>query len=245
MPKATRRPDPRRLPVNRWLLAFFVAVAILLAGVVWLYVSPFFRVGNVEVEGSSAIDPAIIAEASGVIGQNMLKLRTSAAESSVAQLPLIKSVQITRRWPHTVRIRVEESRPWGYWLIGDQGYVIDSDGDVLQGVFPPSGAPSIREMNSARQLLPGDKVDREAVRLAQRLREVLPQALGQQAAPFEYSFDTGLTVITDKGHRATFGDDSDFDYKLAVWMALLDSKGRLGAQISQIDLRFGNRPALH
>ena len=90
-------------------------------------------------------------------------------------------------------------------------------------------------------LQPVNQVNSEAIRLAYKLTEALPQALGQEAQSFEYLTHGGLVVVTDKGWRARFGDMEDFDFKLAVWSEILASDG-LEVKPQHVDLRFGTRP---
>ena len=47
---------------------------------------------------------------------------------------------------------------------------------------------------------------------------------------------------TDQGKRARFGDAQDFQWKLAVWKAVLKEAEIQNLNAGHVDLRFGDRP---
>jgi cell division protein FtsQ len=172
----------------------------------------------------------------------MLHFNASAAEEQIGNLPLVSSVKIERHWPQTIRIVVSERQPWGYWQVADTRYVIDSEGVVLADIPPAEGAPVIKDSNPVR-LLPGDRVDLDAVRLTGILSERVPGALALNIISFEYSVAQGLALETDAGYRVVVGDSQNVDYKLAVWKALEDQLGRESMPGHVLDLRFRDRPS--
>jgi hypothetical protein len=59
----------------------------------------------------------------------------------------------------------------------------------------------------------------------------------------EYREEDGLTAIFEGNLRVTFGDGSDFDYKMAALKALLERTQQQGVEVRSVDLRFGERIA--
>jgi len=213
-----------------------------LAGLVALYLSPLLRVQNVEVVGAQQTDPAKVRQLASLDGDSMLHLDLASAREQIRYLPLVNDTRIERHWPHTIRIVVSERQPWGYWQVGDTRYVIDSEGVVLSDIPPPEGAPVITGSNPVR-LLPGDRVDLDAVQLTRALMERVPTALALNIVSFDYSVAQGLAVVTDAGYRVVVGDSQNVDYKLAVWKALEDQLGRDAMAGHVLDLRFRDRPS--
>jgi cell division septal protein FtsQ len=124
------------------------------------------------------------------------------------------------------------------WQVGGVGYAVDEDGVVLDAA-PDDALPVIVQTDGTPGLRPGDRVDGDAVRMALRVRELAPAAVGQLPVRFEWTQARGLEVMTDRGVRVRLGDEAGLEYKLAVWRAVLQQAGRTA--VTEIDLRFGDR----
>jgi cell division protein FtsQ len=219
------------------------ATVALIAGAVALYVSPVLRVQNVEIVGATTVDPSRIEQLAALAGDSMFRLDLASVQDRIAYLPMVKSVEISRGWPQTVRIQITERTPWGVWQVGSDSYVIDSDGVVLPDDKAPDNAPVIKDLGNPVRLIAGDHVDLDAVRLTQQLVEQLPNALQLSIAALEYNPANGLTVTTDAGYRVVVGDSQNMEYKLAVWQAIEGKLGRDEMAGHVLDLRFGDRPS--
>jgi cell division protein FtsQ len=231
----------RRIRWRRVAIVAGLISAIVLAIV--LYSSPLLRVQEVEVVGAQNTTPERVAEVADLEGASMFRAPLSEAEARVAEMPLIRAVEVTRRWPNKVRIEVVEREPWGYWNLNDTSYVIDGEGYILADVKPAKGSPVILDLGAPAPLSSGDYVDGDAVKLAQALLKDVPAKLGQRIRKFEYAPDQGLTITTNAGYRVVVGDSQNFDYKLAVWKAVEDELGRAEMAGHVLDLRFRDRPA--
>ena len=220
-------------------LMLVAILACLMVGGWFFYQSPLLQVRDVSVVGAQTLDANTLAAASGLKGQNIIGADTGSAEERLLALAMVKSVSISRRWPGKMVVHVEERQPWGYWRIGDQPYVIDDEGVVLDGTRPDEGAPTIVESDSVRRLAPGDRLDADTVSLARQLIDASPRALKRDVTGLEFSEHSGLTVVFSGGLRATFGDSRDLDYKLSVLYVLLEKAQAQSFAVHSVDLRFG------
>lgn len=244
-------PPPRRsvrvgLPGRRFVIAAggLAAAAALIAGAAWLYRSPYFRVETVEVQGTQRMSDRTIVAAADLLGRSMLTADLAAAQRAVYQLPLVSSVRIERDWPSTVRIVVEERRPWGTWEQAGVDYLIDREGVVIAvDERLPAGAPAIRSSEPGSRIV-GDRVDYQAVDAAAEIYELLPRQLGTTVEEVAFIKGKGVQVTTADGQVALFGDSSSIAYKLAVWAALAAEARQRHIAYTTIDLRYGNRPVL-
>lgn len=237
--QAPREKQGGRRRIWRSLLLLLALPAIAAMG--WLlYQSPLLKVTAVEVVGAENLDPAFLAEASGLKGKTMFFLDSGDAEKRLSGLAMVKAVSVERRWPGKAVLRVEERLPWGYWQVKDQLYVIDDEGFVLDNARPPEEAPAIVHVDSERRWLPGERIDPHAVALAKELLESSPRSLGRAVTGLEYSDRSGLTVTLEGGVRATFGDGRDFDYKVSALYVLLERARKEGLEVHAVDLRFGD-----
>jgi cell division septal protein FtsQ len=231
----------RTVRLRRVLLV--VAIASFLPVATALYLSPAFRVGDVEVVGVNQLDPGEIRELAALEGDSMMGLDTSGATERISYLSLVRSVSVERRWPNSARIVIQERHPWGYWQVGGQQYAIDSEGVILADLPPIENAPVINDLTNPIRLVPGDQVDPEAVALAGLLITRTPEVLAWSPAGFEYSSDKGLVLISDTGYRVVVGDSQNIEYKIAVWKKIEEKLGRDAMTGHVLDLRFENRPA--
>ncbi len=239
-PAGSSRPPviPRRRLHARFVLLGMAMVALTAGlGLYALISAGFFRVERVRVEGAQYLSVDDIARASGALHQQLFWVQPELVRRRVERLPGVRQASVVRRWPRGLTIRVEERAPVAVWQVGGVGYTVDAEGVVLD-VAPAEALPVIVQMDGAPGLSPGDRVDGDAVRMALRVRELAPAAVGQQPVRFEWTQARGLEVITDRGMRVRLGDEAGLEYKLAVWRAVQQQAGR--TPVTELDLRFGD-----
>jgi len=225
-------------------LLVLLLVTGLIGGGLALYFTPVLRVQEVQVTGAQTLDAHSLAELADLKGASMFTVPLDEAQKRLAALPMVKSVKAERRWPHTVRLVVEERQPWSYWYTEDDEYVVDADGVVLEGAMPAPDAPVIYHQDGSAHFQPGDVIDADAVHLAQQLLDSLPATLDMGLVRLEYNSREGLSLMSAIGYRVIVGDSHGLEYKLAVWQALEQRLGRQQMQGHVLDLRFGDRPSL-
>ena len=91
----------------------------------WVFTSPFFRISDIVVEGNSRVSTDTIVGAADVFGDSMFTTDLAAAQKELYQLPLVNSVRVERKWPHTLKVIIEERKAWGTWEQGGVQYTID------------------------------------------------------------------------------------------------------------------------
>lgn len=232
----------RRRRWRRLLLALALVAPV--AGLATVYFSPLFRVHTVEVRGTQTLRPEEVAALAGLEGKSVFRLPVAQAERRLSGLQMVKAVQVRPELPDKVVITVQERQPWGRWQQGNNVYVVDEEGVVLEGVSSEDGVPTIIDATGSEPLRPGERVSASAISLAVRLSQELPRSLGTRPVRFEFTRPDGLIVTTDGDYRVVLGDSNGLDYKLAVWAAMQQRLGPQGLRGRVLDLRFGDRPAL-
>ncbi len=207
------------------------------------YNSSYCKVSQVVVLGTEQLSSDQVVDATGLLGSHILDLDRDQVVQSLKRWPLVKNASVKWKPPNEIVITIQERQAAALWQVADTKYIVDDEGFVL-GEAPSSGpVPEFCIIHSDGQpLQAGHRVDAEAIQLASRLTETLPQTLGMKAQRFEFLTRGGLVVVTDKGWRARFGDMDDFDFKLAVWKELLAEAAQLQMKPQHVDLRFGTRP---
>ena len=91
--------------------AVLIGAAILLLVGIWVLIAFVFKIGNMQVSGSSIYNETVIFEKFGYrAGDNLFTFNKRKAEQELAAaLPYLETVKITRRLPDTVRIEVTGS----------------------------------------------------------------------------------------------------------------------------------------
>ncbi|EDY45687.1 cell division protein FtsQ/DivIB [Streptomyces sp. SPB074] len=168
-------PPPRGLPGLRfWLVAG--GLVVLLGGALYLlYGSPWLKLTRVSVTGTEMLTPREVERAvAAPVGSPLVSADTDAlAARTRARLPRVESVEITRSWPHGLRVSVTERKPVLVREKGGKFDEVDAHGVLFATVGTPprgiprldldaSGAPSLHRFGTARLL-------REAATIAARV----------------------------------------------------------------------------
>jgi cell division protein FtsQ len=241
MDDASRRKVRRAKERRLFGVAFLIGIVASLVG---LYFSPFLRVQNVQVTGTTSLNAADVATLANADGESLVSSSFSDVQARVAALPQVKSVSVEKHWPSTIEIAVTERAPWATWAEGDAMYTIDDTGTVL-AVAAADAGPIIHAPPSDKPLNAGDHVDASALQLTKTLVEQVPAQLGVNLTQIDWSNDEGVTVTTDAGYKVVFGDSNDMTYKLAVWQGIKNEFGADNMSGHVLDLRFGQRPSFN
>jgi len=226
-----------------WTLGSLGVIGMLGYAAYWTWTSPFFKVANIEVTGTERMAASTVVEATGLLGDSMFNADLSRAQAALYQQPLVSSVRVERHWPDSIRVIVEERKPWGTWEQSGVKYTIDREGVVLGIGAAPLGSPHIKSSEPGNRIT-GDRVDYQAVDAAAEIYEKLPRQLGTTVAEVAFISGKGVQVTTANNQTALFGDSSSIAYKLAVWAALQQEAQAQRINYTTIDLRYGNRPVL-
>lgn len=226
-------------------LAAAFAVAALIALAAAGANSSFADIEHVRVEGADRLNPAAVAQLSGLRGQNIFTADLDAAEERIRRLTLVKSASASRDWINSVKLVIVERRPAGRWRSGDTVWSIDSEGIVLEGEPAPMPGPVVEQVSELPVIRPGARVDASATALADEIDRRGAPELEAAEAPriLAYRWDqaVGLMVQTEHG-LVIFGSASGSDYKYEVWAGLEREAARRNEPLLLADLRFGSRP---
>jgi cell division protein FtsQ len=118
----------------------FVAIAVVVIGASsygalrlasWMKSSPMFTVSSITVEGTSRIDKSEVLRLSDIkTGMRIMGIRPGVAERAIAKNPWVKKAGVTRHFPSTVVIRVQERTPIALVNAGNV-YYADDEGKLL------------------------------------------------------------------------------------------------------------------
>lgn len=140
-----RRQWRRRWLAWRYLVAVVVVVALAATLVYTLWYSSLLAVKGVQITGTRTLTTQHVRDVARVpIGKPLIGVDLEAIQRRVAALAPVASVDVTRRWPDEVSIRVVERVPVAIVKIGGHPHALDKDGVVfLASNQVPRGLPEI------------------------------------------------------------------------------------------------------
>lgn len=131
------------------VLAVLLVVTTVVVGSVALYRSAIFRIDEVQVIGAERLTAdAVRSRAAVPAGATLLRYPNRAIRERLLAYAWIAEVQVTRDFPHTLRIRIVERRPVAAVDTGDRFWAVDKTGMVLgeQAYEETSTLPVIRDI---------------------------------------------------------------------------------------------------
>jgi hypothetical protein len=117
---------------SRWIsLGLFLLSVYALVDI---YNEQRFYLNYIPVEGSVAISPDEIAQASGLAGRHAFAADPTEAAKKIGDLPGIISATVTLRWPNQVFIAVNEEVPVAIWVENGQEFGVTQNGRLIPAV---------------------------------------------------------------------------------------------------------------
>ena len=113
----SRKPKPR----GRWKLWTILIVLLIATLSIVFFRSTLSQIQQIEVEGNVYVDRSAVIEAAGlrIGGQFFASSATSVEQRIVSNLNAIESVQVEKRFPGKILLRVDEYSPVAYELLKD------------------------------------------------------------------------------------------------------------------------------
>jgi cell division protein FtsQ len=224
-----RRRRSRKLGRLRPLLAILVAVLLVVAGVYVVWFSSLLSVDKVQVTGTSSVTPVQIREAAQVpLGRPLAGVDLDAIRRRVAALPPVKSVRVSRAWPHQVRIDVTERLAVAVVPRGRGFRGLAADGVLFRTYRArPAGLPEIKDGGSA---------DQDARHEAARVVGSLPPAVLRRVDHVSVATIDQIKLVMRSGRLVVWGDSSQSTQKAEVLAVLMKRPS------SVIDVSVPGRP---
>ena len=215
----TRRRFARRQWARRWLALRYVVAALVLVGLVagglWaVYFSSLLAVRGVQVDGVSELSAAEVRTAAAVpAGRPLAQVDLAQVRSRVEAMAAVAAADVTRQWPHTVRISVQERVAVAVVQIGGQVRGMDASGVVFKDYRrPPPGLPQVRTTTSTRS---------DALREAAQVISSLPADLARRVDHVEVETVDRISLVLEDGRTVVWGSAESSGTKARVLAVLL------------------------
>jgi cell division protein FtsQ len=217
--RRTRRRFARRQWARRWLTLRYVVVLLVLVGLVaagvWaVWFSSWLSVRGVDVEGAAQLSSAEVRTAAAVpTGEPLAGVDLDQVRSRVEALAGVRSADVTRQWPDTVRVRIEERVALAVVEIGGRTRGMDAAGVVFRDYTKaPAGLPRVQTSTSTRS---------DALQEAAEVIAALPGDLAPRVDHVEVETVDQISLVLGDGRTVAWGSSQDSDTKAQVLAVLL------------------------
>ena len=240
-------------------LAVTVVMCLLCALCLFLYLRTFIGIKKFEIVGVSRYDDRDIVNASLLKrGDRLYTLDLDLVEEQIlSECPYLQSVEVTRRFPHTVRFSVEERTPQWYIELAGDYYVLDADLVVMTEV---ASEASLKQEGVTRLALPnvtrimrgelpvfgvtdGERDETEMRRTLEVISTVRKSTFKTRITALDLSNRFAITMTVDDRYYVSLGDMTAFDAKLREVEAILNSERAKQYPSAEIDVSSPGVPA--
>jgi cell division protein FtsQ len=209
---------------------YVVLVLLLLGTAVWLvFFSSVVTVRGVSVSGNQTLSAERIEKvARAPIGRPLARVDLAAIQARVESLSAVKSVSVSRSWPHTVSIDVTERTPVAVVDRGAGLQAFDDDG-VLFGSYAqrPDDLPLVHTAADVKA---------EALAVAARVVTSLRPDIAAKVDSVDVESVDRISLHLAGGRTVMWGSAEESAEKAAVLAVLLDQKA------DRIDVSVPARP---
>jgi cell division protein FtsQ len=243
-PRFSRRRRAVQRGKRRRALFRSLAVGLVVVAVWTTFWSPLFSVRRIKVVGGRHTSAEEIATAAGLdSNDNLLLVSTDEVAARARTLPWVRSADVDRMLPGTIRVRIRERRPL-LELSADTGtWTIDRHGRVLETGATSNDLPVLAGA-SVEAVSPGMEVQAPEARAAVRVYMRLPGSLKRDVVAI---FAPTLERIT-----LSLKDDTLVRYGAPEFLAAKNKLVRIlrrrlagrGVKASYIDVRVPRTPAV-
>ncbi len=219
------------------LAVLVAAIALLVGGWSWLRDSSLVGVTQVDISGVSGEQSADIATAIRNAAHDMTTLHVDAGviEQAVANYPIVKGVDVSADFPHTLKVTVRQHVPVAIIVVGGRKVPVAADGTLLRDTLA-----SQLPVMPLKQPPVGDRLtDRDELASVALLAAAPPEM--RAAIGKVFLGPRGLTVRLKIGTALYFGSGERLRAKWAAAVAVLADASSHGA--TTLDLRVPERPA--
>lgn len=211
----------RRLAVRRRKAILVIALSgltaiLTVAGVVSIYQSDLFAIETVKVSGNDRLSDESVRETASIPeGETLLRLSTAEVEERIKRDPWVFDVTVSRRFPDTVIIDVEERVPVAMLDVGDSSFFfLDAYGYVLARQIPDETVTAvvIRDVSGV-EVTPGTRPDSDSLQNAIEVWNGLSPRMRETVRAISAPSVGETALITQDGIEIFVGPSADIQKK--------------------------------
>jgi cell division protein FtsQ len=212
-----RRQWARRWLTWRYVVALLLVFIVAVGGLYLVFFSSTLSVQGVEVSGTQTLSETKVREVADVpTGGPLATVDLDKIAYRVRSLAVVKSAEVTRKWPHDVLIEIVERQPVAVVEIAGQLHSLDEDG-VVFGSYEraPDGLPRVRAESG---------VNAEALAEGAGVVAALPTDIATKVDYAEVISVDQITLLLRDGRDVLWGSSEQSAEKAQVLAGLLSAR---------------------
>ncbi len=229
-----------------------VALAIIVGAIYFLFFSSVLKITTITINDDTNINKEQVTLAINNfldtkswflrVRRNILFLNSGNLEAVLRdQMPLIKDISISKKYPHGLSVNLKEHLPLGIWCYsGSQCQYFDKDMAVWGNPGHSSGfiLLSVDDQRVGTEKVVDEKFFKSILDTIQDL----PESITTKEVIIPEMSLNDFKIVTDKGYYIFFSYDSDLAGQLKVLKLFLGGKAKDPSfQPQYIDLRINGR----
>lgn len=200
----------KRLKIIKFILKLLLFIAIIAGILAFLFVSPVFNIKDIEVSGNNKINAEEIKSLSTLsLDQNIFKFSKENVDNGIKQNAYIETVEITRKLPNKVEIKVTERTPAYQIKFGNAYAYIDENGNILEINDEDLKLPLLTGYNTTEDnLKPGNKLSEEDIAKLTTVNIIIKAAKTNEL----YDKITCVDISNDEEYKLELKDEKKTAY---------------------------------
>ncbi len=123
----------RRAKINKLKRKLLLLSLIIIILLLILLFTPLLQIKKINCTGNSKIPADEIISASKIqIGDNIIRTSKNKAIDLIDDIPYVKSVEISKKLPSTINIKIVECKVHSYIVVNKKYVYLDDEGKVLE-----------------------------------------------------------------------------------------------------------------
>jgi cell division septal protein FtsQ len=233
------------LPSGKTIALLFAGLAILVGLYLTARESSLFALHTVKIKsGSPTLTRKVGKAVEPFEGHSLVDLDRAAVERAILAIPQVRSVQIDRDFPNTLRVFVAREHTVAVLRRGRDAWLMASSGKVVRPFergkameLPRIWAPSSVAVTSGQEI--GDS----GIEMAIRVLNALGRFKGRLQPASVRARGGDVTLFTHSGVELRFGGVSQVTLKLAVAEKILPQVPPAPAgSVAYLDVSVPDRP---
>jgi cell division septal protein FtsQ len=232
------------MAMARHVLAVIAIVAAIYQGAGMILTSGALAVRHISIDGNARMSRGeIVAVLEGMNGMNILTVDLEAWRQRLRRSPWVADASVRRIFPSTIRVMVEEREPIGIGRLGDQLFLVDRTGTIIDEFGPGYASLDLPVIDGLAAGPRGGATLVDPVRagLASRLLRALERSphLVKRVSQIDVADPRDAAVILDGDSAVVRLGHELFAERLQSYVDVAGALRDRVDDIDYVDLRFG------
>ena len=236
------------------IVVLVMAIALLVEGILYVFVIPCLAPAKIKISGLSTLRPAQVSQLlSPMANATWIQFDSEKAVSCLSVIPGIETISVDKHFPDRVIIQIKERVPVAKTIVTMQDRSIPVQIDENGVLFTSAGGSLVSD--SSVPLVSGLPIDRvqEGMRLPQKYRGLIEQIATIRRLPQKYFAAISEIKVVPKEYGSyelvlypvhmrvrVLTDRSLNEEALQYMMVALDVVNSIDPAVGEIDLRYGS-----